>query len=64
MAFTASARVRAGQIRTIGLIIIVGTVNIMDRSTLAVGNPLIRADLGLSIAEMGMLLSAFLWAYA
>ncbi len=60
----ASARIRSAQLRTILLIIAAGMVNIMDRSTLAVANPLIRRDLGLSIAEMGMLLSAFLWAYA
>ena len=36
----------------------------MDRSTLAIANSLIRHDLGLSIADMGLLLSAFLWAYA
>jgi MFS family permease len=64
MPATASARIKSGQVTTILLIIVVGTVNIMDRSTLAIGNPLIRADLGLSIAQMGMLLSAFLWAYA
>ena len=46
------------------MIVAAGLVNIMDRSTLAIANPLIRADLGLSIAEMGWLLSAFLWAYA
>jgi MFS family permease len=39
-------------------------INIIDRATLAVANPLIRQDLGLSIADMGYLLSAFLWAYA
>ena len=31
---------------------------------MAVANPLIREELGLSIADMGYLLSAFLWAYA
>ena len=31
----------------------------VDRSTLAVANPLIREDMGISIAEMGVLLSAF-----
>jgi len=64
MPSTASARIAAGQVRTILLIIAAGCVNIMDRSTLAVANPLIRQDLGLSIGEMGLLLSAFLWAYA
>jgi MFS family permease len=59
-----SDRVYAFQIKTLVLIILAGTVNIMDRATLAIGNPLIRADLGLSLADMGLLLSAFLWAYA
>jgi sugar phosphate permease len=39
-------------------------INYIDRATLAVANPLIRQDLGLSIADMGYLLSAFLWSYA
>ena len=39
-------------------------INYVDRATLAVANLLIREDLGLSIADMGYLLSAFLWAYA
>jgi sugar phosphate permease len=39
-------------------------INYIDRATLAVANPLIREDLGLSIADMGYLLSAFLWSYA
>lgn len=41
-----------------------GCVNYMDRSALAIANPLIRHDLGLSLGEMGLLLSAFLWSYA
>src|SRR3954466_5031312 len=41
-----------------------GTINYLDRATPAVANPLIREDLGLNVAEMGLLLSAFLWAYA
>ncbi|HVY16671.1 MAG TPA: MFS transporter [Rhodopila sp.] len=46
------------------LIFLICTVSYMDRGTLAVANPLIRQDLGLSVAEMGVLLSAFLWPYA
>ena len=46
------------------LVVFAGTLNYVDRATLAVGNPLIRHDLGLSIGKMGLLLSAFLWAYA
>jgi sugar phosphate permease len=48
----------------LALLVIGGVVNYVDRATLAVANPLIREDLGLSLADMGYLLSAFLWAYA
>ncbi|MGC2083516.1 MAG: MFS transporter, partial [Bradyrhizobium sp.] len=48
----------------LALLVIAGVVNYIDRATLAVANPLIRNELGLSIADMGYLLSAFLWAYA
>jgi len=60
----ATPRVRRMQITTLTLLVISGAVNYVDRATLAIGNPLIRADLHLSIADMGLLLSAFLWAYA
>ena len=46
------------------MLVVAGVVNYIDRATLAVANPLIRQDLGLSIADMGYLLSAFLWSYA
>ena len=46
------------------LLVLAGTLNYLDRSTLSIANPLIRQELGLSIADMGLLLSAFLWAYA
>jgi MFS family permease len=61
---TASARIKRIQRNSIGLVTLGCAVNYIDRSTLAVANPLIRHDLGFSIAEMGLLLSAFLWAYA
>ena len=65
MAETA-ATPRLKRIQTISLVLLVtaGVVNYVDRATLAVANPLIRQDLGLTIADMGLLLSAFLWAYA
>jgi sugar phosphate permease len=46
------------------MLVLAGVINYVDRATLAVANLLIRQDLGLSIADMGYLLSAFLWAYA
>ena len=60
----ATPRVKFIQRAALALLILAAMVNYMDRATLAVANPLIRQDLGLSIADMGYLLSAFLWAYA
>src|ERR1700750_1646361 len=57
-------RVRAAQRSALTVIVIAAPLNYIDRATLSVANPLIRQELGLSIADMGLLLSAFLWAYA
>jgi MFS family permease len=59
-----SARIRRVQRTALSLLVLGGVVNYIDRATLSIGNPLIRQDLGVSIADMGLLLSAFLWAYA
>lgn len=61
---SSTPRVRAVQRSALIMLLVSGSINYIDRATLAVGNPLIRHDLGLSIADMGFLLSAFLWAYA
>jgi MFS family permease len=50
--------------RALGLVMLAGGVNYLDRITLSVAAPLIGAELHLSPARMGLLLSAFLWAYA
>src|SRR6185437_16567071 len=60
----ATSRLKIIQRVALALLVVAGAVNYIDRATLAVANPLIREDLGLSIADMGYLLSAFLWAYA
>ncbi len=60
----ASPRVKRIQIVSLVLLVSAGVLNYVDRATLAVANPLIREELGFSLAEMGLLLSAFLWAYA
>jgi sugar phosphate permease len=46
------------------LFVVIGLVNSLDRATITIANPLIRQDLGISVSQMGWLLSAFLWAYA
>ena len=57
-------RVRRVQKTALILLVISGVINYVDRASLAVGLPLIRQDLGISIAHSGVLLSAFLCAYA
>ena len=61
---TATPRVRSIQRTALAMLVVAGVINYIDRATLAVANLTIRQDLGLSIADMGFLLSAFLWAYA
>jgi sugar phosphate permease len=60
----ASSRIRRIQRTALILILLSGVVNYVDRASLAVGLPLIRQDLGISIAHSGILLSAFLLVYA
>ncbi len=59
-----SARIAAIQRWSVGLLIAGGALNYVDRATLSVANKLIQDDLGIPVAKMGLLLSAFLWAYA
>jgi sugar phosphate permease len=59
-----SPRLRRVQITSLTLLVAFGAINYIDRATLAIANPLIREELGLSVADMGLLLSAFLGAYA
>lgn len=59
-----SARIRRSQHLALVLLVITGVINYLDRATLAVANEFIRADLGLSLGQMGVLLSAFSWSYA
>ena len=60
----ASRRVVSIQRWSIGLLIAGGALNYIDRATLSVANKLIQDDLHIPVAKMGLLLSAFLWAYA
>ena len=60
----ASGRIRRIQKIALFLLLLSGVINYVDRSALAIGLPLIRHDLGLSLTQSGYLLSAFLWVYA
>jgi hypothetical protein len=46
-------RIRRGQTSALVLLVIAGTLNYVDRAALSIANPLIREELGLSIADMG-----------
>lgn len=46
------------------LLVINSVINSLDRGSLAIAAPLISKELNLSPTEIGVLLSAFLWAYA
>jgi MFS family permease len=63
LTFGASPRTRRLRTIAVALLVAAGTVNYFDRAAVAVGNPEIRDELGLSFGEMGVLLSAFAWAY-
>ncbi|VXC37071.1 MFS transporter [Massilia sp. 9I] len=57
-------RIRRRQALALVLLVVTGVINYLDRATLAVANEFIRADLDLSLSQMGVLLSAFSWSYA
>ncbi len=63
-----AARARAGEGGgaglALGLLLVTGAVNYVDRVTLSLAAPLIGAELHLKAGAMGVLLSAFLWTYA
>jgi len=56
--------VKRMQVTVVVLLVSGGIINYLDRSALAVANVPIRQELGLSATMMGVLLSAFLLAYA
>ena len=64
MAVGAGGPNRSGAGLALGLVIAAGLVNYVDRSALSVAGPAIAAELKLRPGQLGVLLSAFLWAYA
>lgn len=59
-----SARLRHLQYAVVAQLSVIGIINYMDRVTLSIANPPVRHDMGLSVSEMGLLLSAFPLTYA
>ncbi len=51
----------------VGVLILLGLsvfLNYIDRSNLSIAAPLLKGELGISATQLGVLLSAFFWAYA
>ncbi len=48
----------------VGLLVLAGCINFIDRSAVSIALPAIQSDLHLSPGEAGLLLSAFAWSYA
>src|ERR1035438_5877274 len=54
---------RRHQIITLALLFLAGVINFLDRSSLAIANTTVRAEMHLTATQMGWLLSAFSLAY-
>src|SRR5437773_12449517 len=46
------------------LLVVSAFINYIDRGNLSVAAPLIKDELGISAAQLGILLSSFFWTYA
>jgi MFS family permease len=53
-----------GMNRVVFLLALAILINYIDRSNLSIAAPLIKDELGLSVTQLGALLSAFFWIYA
>ena len=59
-----SPRLKRIQWVALTFLTLAGIVNYLDRSTLSIANHSVTQELGLSASQMGLLLSAFSFAYA
>lgn len=59
-----SPKIKRIQTVALTLLVIAGLINYFDRIALSIANPAVTAELDLSAAEMGLLLSAFSLPYA
>lgn len=48
---------------TVLLLMLAGAISYIDRTALSISNTAVSASMGLSLGEMGLLLSIFAWAY-
>lgn len=61
---TRSNPLKKYQVITVGLLLLIGIINYVDRSALSIANTSIQRDMGITPTQMGILLSAFSLAYA
>ncbi|MFM0660124.1 MFS transporter [Paraburkholderia sediminicola] len=61
---TENVHIRRMQRTSVTLLLIAGIINYLDRSSLAIANVRVSAELGLSATQMGLLLSSFSWVLA
>lgn len=63
---TTESKIKASRVRfgILTLIFINVVINYMDRSNISIAAPLLSKDLELNSVQMGLILSAFGWAYA
>ena len=60
-----TAGLTVGRVRysVVAMLFAVTLVNYADRATLAIAGPALPRDLGMDVAQMGWVFSAFGWAY-
>src|ERR1035441_7966037 len=61
---SAPARLPAALRGVLILLVVSVSINYIDRSNLSIAAPLLKDELGISPAQLGVLLSSFFWTYA
>lgn len=59
-----SRYIRRVQISALILLVISNALNYIDRATIPIATPMIRHDFDLSLSDIGLIMSAFLWTYS
>ena len=59
-----SARISGAPLRVLALLVVSVSIFYMDRGNLSIAAPLLKDELGISTAQLGVLLSSFFWTYA
>jgi len=48
----------------LGLLVLSAFINYIDRGSISIAAPMLKEDIGISTAQLGILLSSFFWTYA